>query len=68
MNEDGWIDTEKELPPCDGYYQATNKIGSDFVAIMKYDGIGFLYQHAYRPVKYWMPYHFKEKRYGKITQ
>ncbi len=66
MNDNEWIDADKELPPCDGYYKCTNRIDSDLQAVMKYDGIGFIYMDAYRPVKYWMPYLFKEKRYGKI--
>jgi len=62
-----WIDVEKELPPCDGLYEVTNDKTSQFPQhFLTYDGIGFLYGHIYRPIRFWR-YNIKlEKRYGKI--
>ena len=66
MTETGWIDVEKELPPCDGMYEVTDK--SDSMAAegcLFYDGIGFLLLSAYRPVKFWRHHKPIIKRYGK---
>lgn len=62
-----WIDTDKELPPCDGLYEVANNIDSliDW-GVLPYDGIGFWYQNTYRPVQYWRPFHSKKKIYGKV--
>ncbi len=62
-----WIDADKELPPCDGFYEVTNNPKTLIdLEILSYDGIGFLYLHAYRPVRYWRPIKPILKRYGKI--
>ncbi len=62
-----WIDVEKELPPCDGNYEVTNNPESlQQQECLSYDGIGFFYLEAYRPVKYWRPLTKIEKRYGIV--
>ena len=61
-----WIDVEKELPPCDGMYEVTNLPSSPIAeGVLSYDGIGFLLDHAYRPVKFWRNVNRIEKKYGK---
>lgn len=68
MENEFWFDAEKELPPCDGYYRVKSLLSEDAViGFMKYDGIGFIYEATYRPVKYWKPCQLTKKRYGKIS-
>ena len=64
-----WIDTDKELPPCDGEYEVTNDIKTLMdLSVMNYDGIGFFYLYGYYPVKYWRHRKKPEKKYGKIEE
>ena len=66
-----WILCEDELPPKDGFFEVTNNPkhafypSSNLNGVIYYDGIGFLFAGAYRPVKYWREYKPIEKRYGK---
>lgn len=63
-----WINVEKELPNCDGLYEVTNDPSSiQQQGCLEYDGIGFVYLHAYRPVKFWRNRVSLTKRYGKLT-
>lgn len=62
-----WIDADKELPPCDGFYEVTNNPESIlYIETLSYDGIGFFYINSYRPVRYWRPIKPIHKKYGKI--
>lgn len=76
MDENPWINCEKELPYCDGAYEILDN--EDSIIQVLYDGYGFLiYQGNYidghynvgyvDSVKYWryIP-NKKRKRYGKI--
>ena len=62
-----WIECSKELPPCDGYYEATdeNKL---FTGIVFYDGWAFLSKNIYRNPFYWKHTRFIEKKYGKQNE
>lgn len=65
MND--WIDIKNELPPCDGLYEITNDPESiRQLGCLLYDGIGFKYDHAYKPVEFWRHIAKPIKRYGKI--
>ena len=75
MNEmkSQWIESSKELPPCDGSYEITNNptLDEDWtqrlpISICWYDGLGFSYGGVYREPKYWRKWEPREKRYGKI--
>lgn len=62
-----WIDVKNELPPYDGLYEVTNDAESNRqTGCLLYDGIGFKFDHAYRPVEFWRHIPKIEKRYGKI--
>ena len=68
-----WIESAKELPPCDGSYEITNNptLDEDWtqripISICWYDGLGFSYGGVYREPKYWRKWEPREKRYGKI--
>jgi hypothetical protein len=65
--ENPWIDSNKELPPCDGNYQVSNFSATmhDW-SISYYDGIGFIYENAYRNPKFWRKLDDLKKRYGKL--
>ena len=59
-----WIETSKELPPCDGKYEVTNTYnGNSDIAF--YDGYGFEFDGHYVKPKYWKNWRPKEKKYGK---
>lgn len=63
-----WIDVEKELPPKDGNYVVTNdEKDIRMQGCLYYDGIGFLFDKTYRPVKFWRHHSEIKKRYGKIA-
>ena len=62
-----WIETAKELPPCNGWYKLSNSPELNFVvpAIAYYDGVGFVVQSIYMPYLYWTDYKDIPKNYGK---
>jgi hypothetical protein len=69
MSQDKWIESSKELPPCDGFYQCTNHPDRPFdLGTAKYDGFGFDCFGIYKNPKYWRYIHDKEKRYGVIDE
>ena len=56
MSENPWIDSAKELPPCNGQYQVTNNIDKKYTSIIgmcEYDGYGFCYLGIYKEPLYW---------------
>ena len=71
-----WIETEKELPPCDGVYEVTNlqiidtEIACEALTIdlgiADYDGYGFKYLGVYRKPRFWREVPNREKKYGKV--
>ena len=65
-----WIDCEKELPPCDGWYEICDSNATSqydyYIGQALYDGIGFIVKNSYREPKYWRQIVIKKKRYGKI--
>jgi len=63
-----WIDTSKELPPCDGKYQVTNTFNT-WVEVFEYDGYGFKDdQGIYQNPRYWKTFKKLEKRYGMVNE
>ncbi len=66
-----WIRTDKELPPEDGYYWATNwpeNTDSTDRVIAYYDGYGFKCEGIYRSPLYWMNLERLSKKYGKVIE
>lgn len=61
-----WKNINEELPEHDGKYIVSNNPELDSGVIMDYDGYGFLYSGAYRPVKFWRLLASRIKKYGKI--
>lgn len=61
-----WIESQKELPPCDGTYQVTNHTDSLYdLRIFAYDGYGFTFDGIYREPKFWRKITELHKKYGK---
>lgn len=65
-----WIESSKELPPCDGSYEITNtplwENDKDWtqrhpIATSYYDGYGFSYGGIYREPSFWRKYEPIEK-------
>lgn len=70
-----WIETDIELPPCDGLYEVTNHpefekkpSKEELFSIAFYDGYGFKYLGIYRNPKWWRKNSERMKRYGKINK
>ena len=62
-----WIDVEKELPACDGFYQVTNFPENESNSgVCCYDGYGFKFDGHYGMVKFWRNTRKIVKKYGKI--
>lgn len=60
-----WINTDEELPPCDGLYEVAN-FKLKLTAFMNYDGIGFSHDGFYVPVQFWRKPQPILKKYGKV--
>lgn len=71
MKENQWIETKKELPPCDGIYEITNfrwDLSPFDTELCVYDGYGFLFNGTYRHPKFWRETAYtRKKKYGKVN-
>lgn len=63
-----WIDTEYELPPCNGVYEVLwDDRKTSTVAY--YNGYGFIFDSKFLDAKYWRPVEERrQKRYGKLEK
>lgn len=72
-----WIESQKELPPCDGSYEITNTPHQENdvdwtqkapICMAYYDGYGFSYGGVHREPKYWRKFEPRTKKYGKLSE
>lgn len=69
-----WIEVNKELPPCDGFYYVKPRMfmeGIDEEFLAFYDGFVFRLPDNWKScftIEKWSHCKQPEKRYGKVTQ